>query len=310
MSAGFLDAARQGRNSAWRYLLGILLSLVCWFLGLFIVGIPLGLLVVGQVAISGKDLDSGQIGVQLEQALRDSAVLSYVLNSAPFLFLCIGIFIVVKTLHCRRFRTLISFDASICWRRLFSGFAVWFLIASIQTVIEFWLKPQDFVWSFHSANWLAFLPIALVLTPIQTSAEELLFRGYLLQGLGLIVRQPVVLALVSSLPFALVHFGNPEMQRGAGWVGMTYFALAVFLGLITLKDNRLELALGVHAANNLFIVLLVNSTDSVLRSPAILTQTTPTDPRVTFISLLIAIVVFYYLFFGRQQKGNQPGVER
>jgi membrane protease YdiL (CAAX protease family) len=78
----------------------------------------------------------------------------------------------------------------------------------------------------------------------------------------------------------------------------------MFLALITLKDDRLELALGVHAANNLFIVLLVNSQDSALRSPAIILQTVPTDPRITLLALLLMMGSFYLIVFGRQGKAR------
>jgi membrane protease YdiL (CAAX protease family) len=171
----------------------------------------------------------------------------------------------------------------------------------MQTSVEYGFSPDSFTWNFHPLQWLIFLPVALILTPIQTSAEEFLFRSYFMQGLSLWIRQPVILAIAVSLPFALVHFGNPEMSRGALWIGLTYFALAVFLALITLQDDRLELALGVHAANNLFIVLLVNTKDSALQSPSILLQTIPTDPRITLVALLVMIGVFYGIFVGRKR---------
>jgi hypothetical protein len=227
--------------------------------------------------------------------------LIYIFRNVPSLFLLGSLFIVIKGIHQRRFQTLITPNSSISWRRFFSGFFLWLLLATIQTLIEFLMQPQAFSWSFQPGQWLQFLPLALLLTPLQTTAEELFFRGYLLQGLGLLIRQPGVLAIAASMPFALVHFSNPEMDRGALWIGLTYFLLALFLTLLTLRDDRLELALGVHAANNLFIVLFVNSKDSILQTPALITQTMPADPRITFIGLLLGATVCYLLLFGHRQ---------
>jgi hypothetical protein len=106
-----------------------------------------------------------------------------------------------------------------------------------------------------------------------------------------------MLAIASSLPFAIAHFGNPEMSRGAAWIALSYLLMGIFLVLITLKDERLELALGVHAANNLFVVLVVNTQDSVLPTPALIMQQTPTDPRFTILALLSEIAIFYGLLF-------------
>lgn len=302
MSRNFLNVAKQGVRHGWSYLLGIAVSLGFWVAGFWFVKLPVHWLAEREARLKGDSLDPALIGIQIQQIIQDSVVLSYILTTAPFIFLCIGIFFVIKVLHRRKILTLVSADASFDPGRFLCGLLVWILLAGIQTSLEYSLAPQNFTWNFHPLRWLLFLPIALILTPIQTSAEEFLFRSYFLQGLGLLIRQPLVLAIAVSLPFALVHFSNPEMDRGALWIGLTYFALAMFLAVITLKDDRLELALGVHAANNLFIVLLVNTQDSALRSPAIILQTTPTDPKVTLVTLLIMLGTFYAIFFGRNRK--------
>lgn len=302
MSGSFLKAARQGMYHWWSYPLGVVVSLGFWAIGFRVIKMSTQHLIEREAVLKGDSLDPEITGLQAQQIIQDSAVLSYILTTAPFIFLCIGIFFVIKVLHQRQVLTLISADASFDQRRFLAGFFVWFLLACMQISFEYGLSPQSFTWNFHPLPWFSFLPIALILTPIQTSAEEFLFRSYLMQGLGLLIRQPFFLAIAVSLPFALVHFSNPEMDRGALWIGLTYFALAIFLALITLKDDRLELALGVHAANNLFIVLLVNTKDSALPSPAVILQTVPTDPRVTLVTLLIMIGTFYAIFFSKKRK--------
>ena len=58
----------------------------------------------------------------------------------------------------------------------------------------------------------------------------------------------------------------------------------------------MELALGMHAANNLFAALFANYTVTALPSPALFTIQT-LDPVYSLVSLVIGIIVFYILYF-------------
>lgn len=306
MSQSYLDVARQGRNSWWRYLLGILFILFLWLVvGSIVSLIVASMFVTRQFGQSGLDPQAfqQQFQQQLLLFLRTPSVGAYVAVNIPFIFFCLAILLVIIGLHRRSFRTLISADSSVSFQRLFRGFFVWFLISTILIPVDYLLNSQNYVFSFNPAQWFLLLPLALILTPLQTSAEEFFFRGYLLQGLGLLTRQRFVLIIVSSLLFAVPHFVNPEMQRGAVWLALLYFAFGVFLTVITLKDNRLELALGVHAANNLRF-LFISTKDSALPAPAIWILNDPGDPRLDLVVFLIQSAIFYYVFFGRKKTIN------
>jgi len=304
MSQNYLDVARQGNNSWWRYLLGIFFILFLWLVVGSIVS-----LIVGSIFLSIHLAQSGLNSEALQQPsqqqllsfFKTPSVGAYVTVNIPFIFFGLAIFLVVIGLHRRQFCTLISADSSVNFQRLFRGFLVWFLISTILIPVDYLLNSQNYVFSFNPGQWFLLFPLALVLTPLQTSAEEFFFRGYLLQGLGLLTRQRFVLIIVSSLLFAVPHFANPEMQRGAVWLALLYFAFGVFLTVITLKDNRLELALGVHAANNLR-VLFISTKDSALPAPAIWILNDPGDPRLDLVVFLVQSAIFYYVFFGRQKS--------
>jgi uncharacterized protein len=309
VSKSFLDAARQGKNHWWRYLLVIGLVELYWgVLGGFVtLGIAIFFLTISGQITQFDLLTSPALLEQIADFWQTPSIAVFITTTLPFLLLWIGIAIGIKRIHQRKFRTLISADTSIHLKRILAGFGVWSLIIVIPEIIFFLLDSSNYLWTFEPGNWLLFLPIALLLTPIQTSAEEFYFRGYLLQGLGLITRQPLILILVTSVLFAIPHFGNPEMQRGAVWVGLTYLTWGIFFATITLKDNRLELALGVHAANNIFSFLVVNTSDSVLPSPAILTLKDTGDPKLTLVFFLAQIAIFYYVFFGRRKQPTVAG---
>lgn len=287
MHHSYLDAARQGENRWWRYVLGVLIAQFCFqFVGIFAVLVLIyGLTMV----LPATSLES-----------IPQSIAAYVVVNFPFIFLALGTALVVEWLHHRPARSLISADTSIRFQRFWAGFWVWFLMLAVSQVVFYWLDPDSYQFALEPLRWLLFVPLALLLTPIQTAAEELFFRGYLLQGLGLINRHPLFLMSISSFLFVLPHLGNPEIQRGAVWVGVGYWVWGVFFAAITLKDDRLELAMGSHAANNLFAALFINSTDSVLPSPAVWTVE-PGDPRVSLLYQLAISAGFYYLFFGRRK---------
>ncbi|MDX2228744.1 MAG: CPBP family glutamic-type intramembrane protease [Leptolyngbyaceae cyanobacterium bins.349] len=295
----FLSSAEQGKNDVWRYFAAMLLATGLGLVGYLGVGLPMARAIARSTSIFEPIRLTPDLEEKLNPLSANSLEISYISTHVAYGFFCIGLWLAVKQLHQRKILTLISPDASFQWQRFGLGFGLWFALAAIQTGIEFLYNPAAFVWNFQPSAWFIFLPWALLLTPIQTSTEEFLFRGYLLQGLGLLSRQPILLTLMTSLPFAIAHFGNPEMARGAVWIGLTYLLMAAFLTLTTLQEDRLELALGIHAANNLFLVLIVNTPDAALPTPALVLQQAPTNPPFTFVALLIAIAIFYGVVFRR-----------
>jgi hypothetical protein len=139
--------------------------------------------------------------------------------------------------------------------------------------VSYAIAPEDFTVIFQPQAFFVFLPLVLLVTPVQTSAEELLCRGYLLQGIGS-HRGKWAGIVLSSVVFMGLHSLNPEVlsQEGAEAVAsvfLYYFMVGAFLAWLTVKDRTLELALGVHAAHNAATFLLVTSPESALPSPAI-----------------------------------------
>jgi hypothetical protein len=86
--------------------------------------------------------------------------------------------------------------------------------------------------------------------------------------------------LPSTVLFTLLHAGNPEFQADPRVAWVSYFVFGLVLAAATLRDGGMELALGAHAANNLFAFLLVDQVGSVGEAGAILTYLAP-DPTAT-----------------------------
>jgi membrane protease YdiL (CAAX protease family) len=287
----YLDAAELGKNDWWRYLLGTAFIL---FLTFIVGSLPLGLAIVLVVADG-----SAATGVHPETGmlLGISELVSFPLLMFSFVALLAGVVIAVPLFHRRPARSLVTPGHRIRWGRALQGALVWMALAALISLVEALVWPDRYQWALDLGRWLPFAALAALLIPIQTSAEELAFRGYLGQGLGRLTRNPWLLSAASGLLFALPHFFNPEVAVNF-WVVMGfYFVFGAGMMWFTLRDNGLELALGVHAGNNLFTALLANFEGSALQTPAIF-QASGFDPWYGLVSTLAALIVFYLIVFG------------
>jgi len=123
------------------------------------------------------------------------------------------------------------------------------------------------------------------------------FRGYVMQALGLLTRRPLVIAVLSSIAFTIPHLLNPEvLEHGAAIMAANYFAIGMLLATVTLRDGRLELAIGLHAVNNVFLALVANYEGSVLATESIFTAR-ELDPVYSLVTLIAGAVAFHWWIF-------------
>lgn len=284
----YLEVARQGRNEWWRYLLSLTLILFMWI----IVG-SLPTLILG--AISTFDSDPAT-GVSTQGLVGFNSLLVFIVLLGSFIPLFLTTLFAVRYIHGRPIRTLITASPSIRWGRLAAGFGVWIGLSTLMSLVEELLYPGRYEFTFQPATFFAFLIPAILLLGIQTSAEELFLRGYLMQGFGLVFRHGWVVALISAAVFAALHWSNPEVSVNATLLMLYYFSFGLFAALIILRDGGLELALGIHAANNLFSALLANYVGSAIQSPSIFTDRV-LDPVYGLVAPLIGMGLFYLIFF-------------
>lgn len=288
----FIDATEPGKNQAWRYIVGFLVILFFWlFLGSLPLLAAIFLAVVDGDPATGLDLTTGQLtgfGTLLG---------GYLLPNLAFPFFLAGLVLVVRVVHRRSVRSLVTPEETIAWRRIGQGFLVWGVLALVVTGVEIALYPASFRWNpVGVGRYLAFLVMALTFTPLQTTTEELFFRGYLLQAVGRLVRIPWVAAILNGVLFMIPHLANPEVSAGPVLLILYYFGMGAFFSWITLRDGTSELALGAHAANNLFVALLINFEGSALQTPS-LVMSDRLDPLFNLVSFVVMALVFYGLFF-------------
>ncbi|WP_420632154.1 CPBP family intramembrane glutamic endopeptidase [Candidatus Leptofilum sp.] len=297
----FLDQVRLGQTEWFRYFFGIVLILFFWFVlgGLFVL-VPAFWAVVD---------DNPETAVNLETGLVDGfdPLVNYIAANLTFVPLIIGVFVVVRFVHGRPFRTIITPAKKLNWRRLGQGFGLWLLLIALASGVEYLLNPEIYTIVLDARRFLFFVLFVLLLTPVQTTAEELLFRGYLLQMTGHLSRNFWVLAIINGILFMVPHLANPELAASAILLPLFYLSIGAFFAFITLRDNSAELAIGVHAANNLYAALFANYTNSALQTESIF-LVTELNPLYALLSFWAEAIIFYLVLF-RRNRQSEPVAE-
>lgn len=184
---------------------------------------------------------------------------------------------------------LINWSGDIRWQRIGVGFGVWFALSATSSGIGFALSPDAYRFTFSLSAFLPFLLVAIVLLPIQTSAEEFFFRGWLIRWS--VRRSKPAIVVISGAVFALPHIGNPEAQGHELAALAAWFVLGAGWAFASLRDGGIELALGAHLANNFFAILFVAYDNAALPTSAVVTT-----PELNIDGAAVAITILMTLF--------------
>ena len=283
----FLKQDTLNANPFWKYLLGSFIVIIFSIIG----QLPLSLFITAE-AISEAGGDPMIALRNLDKNLQLFLIL------IPFVFGFLGLYLVIKKLHNRNFISITTYRSNVDWRRIIHSFILWGSITIIFISADFFINSEDYQINFKFDKFFILLIIGFILIPIQTSLEELLFRGYLFQGFSLYFKRPWIGLFLTSFIFGCLHIFNPEVQKLGLGILIYYIGTGLFLGIITLMDEGIELALGFHAANNLITALLVTSSWTAFQTESILIDIS--DPSLvgeTIISMLILYPLFYIYMY-------------
>ncbi len=284
----FIQQAYKGDNQWWSYVLTIVLLIFGWqFIGVIPLVITAGYYAEDMEAFMNSAIDSfATLGIDSNLYL--------VLIIITFIGGILALFLGVKFIHKRKITTLITSREKVDWNRVFYAFSVWSSIVVIMIAISYFLAPEDFTWNFKPLPFFILILIAFLLLPFQTSMEELLFRGYLMQGFGTWFKKSFIALILTSVIFGLLHGLNPEVEK-LGWISMIYYiGTGLILGIFTLMDEGTELALGFHAANNITAAVLVTTNWTVFQTDALLIDNS--EPSLNW-EMFVPVFVLYPLVY-------------
>jgi uncharacterized protein len=293
----FLNNASPGKNNWWRYLSTIALSLVganliaAGFILVFI------LLYFFYGMLNGFDLRFGVVN------LLSNPFFLIILVGMSYAFSFLIFYLCIRFIHKRSLLSVITIKSRVNWGKIVKGAILWAVILAVFTVPSLIWSSGDYEFTFNPSSFLLLLVISLIAFPIQSSFEEVFFRGYLMQGIGLLSKKPVIPLIITSVTFGLLHFFNGTEISSSIFIVLYTTILGLMLGIIVLGENGIETAVGVHIANNLFVALLFNSKDSGLGDlPSVFTS--PPDNSLSGILVIIiaALIMITILFWNKKEN--------
>ena len=284
----FIEKARhEGRNDGHLYVIGTIAS----FLGGQLLGaIPLLILVFNKGIFDPNIMtDPSLLGISKNSFLC-LALLPFIVS-----FIFLGLFI--KFTHKKRILVSLTAFSSFNWSKLFFAFSLWLFISSIMDITGYLIEPSNYEFNTPGISFWLLLLISLVLIPIQTSFEELLFRSYLLQGIGMWKPYRAIPFLFTSILFGLMHIMNPEIGEYGYIVMWQYIGTGFLLGALVMLSDSMEFSLGMHAANNIYSSVLVGFKSSALSTDSLFyCKEMKVNAYTTTLSLFLMLVYGYIIW--------------
>ncbi len=273
----FIEQAYKGNNKLWRVMFTALLTS-----GIFIANFIMYFLSSKEQMKAAYDL------------MKDIPNnLSLIINLIPFVFLLGLLFLLVYIVNNRSVLSLTTSRSKVDYKRILFSFGLIVFISIIGFLVSFYIDNSNIVWNFKPLNFSILLIISLILFPFQIGLEEYLFRGYFMQQIGIAFRNRWFPLLFTSIAFGLLHSANPEVAEMGFGVMIFYIGTGLLLGVMTLMDEGMELALGFHFGNNLMVSLLLTSEFSALQTDALFKYTGVENTSGTLTEMIISIAITY-----------------
>ncbi|MFP2956295.1 CPBP family intramembrane glutamic endopeptidase [Myxococcus sp. 1LA] len=288
MSRVYLEQASRGRNQPWRY------GLTAVLLGLAVVlfQVPYSaflFMVAGRSDDPGFRFDPGA-GV-----VEGMPFPVFALGMLSFAVVIGALALGVRAVHRRPFSSLLGQEGGFRAGLFLKAAAGSFGVLCVATGVNVCVDRAAFTPNFEASRFLLAAALVLVLTPIQSAAEELLYRGWLMQGVYRLVPRPWVAVAVSSMLFWAAHLSNPEAAGAKVWSAGYYLAVGGLLAGVTLRTGRLEAAMGLHTGLNLCAFLVAAPTTTLFRPASLFLDVQPSSARDLAFVVLLAAGAFFAL---------------
>jgi len=273
----YIEQAYRGDNTTWKIIVTTILST-----GIFVANL------VFLLIMSPEDLQNAY-----DLAKNLPPIVNLISNLAPFVFLLLILITAVILLHKRSFVSLTTSRNKIDFTRIAFSASLIIGLTLIMFAVGYYIAPDELEWNFKPIKFLILVLVSLILFPFQIGFEEYLFRGYLMQQIGILVKNKWFPLLLTSILFGLLHSANPEVAE-MGFITMVlYIGFGLLMGIMTLMDDGLELALGFHFGNNLMAALLVTSDWSAIQADALFRNTAQSATGDMIIEMLLSVFITF-----------------
>ena len=229
-----------------------------------------------------------------------------------FLPVWFALALVLPLVHRRTPLALLGPSQLVNWQQFFTAAKVVLILAfGFEVLFQIPALLLDLpLYNAHMAldlpQWALWLLPMLLLLFVQIGAEELLFRGYLLQmirarggGFWLSIALP-------SLAFGLLHYSPATYGQNAFLVVAATTALGILLCKVTLRTGNLGAALGIHFANNLTVMFLLGIDGNMNGMALFSTKADLSSPLMSgnLILMIILMLAVYRIWTRRMDNAR------
>jgi len=187
------------------------------------------------------------------------------------------------------------------WKRFWFAFVIWgaFLIGNLLIAS---LSGQPIYFQPKWPSFFILTIISFLILPLQTTFEELFFRSFLHKVFSKLFKKGIVSVVLTGVLFGLMHGANPEVEKIGSVLLLFYIFTGVFLGLIVLMDDGLELSMGYHAVNNIFAALILTNDWQAFQTDALFVDKSPPAFGMENVLTLILIQPLLLYLFSKRYK--------
>lgn len=281
----------------WRTALGVLIIATAYAGGTY-------LLAMGAIKVAESiQLGAGYAMVfELATSSSKRAVLIALFSAVLMLP---GLWLVLRFLHHRSLRSVLAPTGRVHWgnyTRAMLFILAFGGIASIPVLLN-----AEFTQQLSLSQWLPWLAPALLLIFLQTATEELVFRGYLMQQLAARFHSRWVWWVLPAALFGALHYNTLTYGANAWLVVFAAFLTGLIFGDITARSGDLSIALGLHFANNLTVILLLGVPGQLSSLSLFLQKLNVRDVDVMRVEILFStgIMLAVYLVYLLVMRGRR-----
>ena len=287
----FLEQGNKGRNEIGRWVAMIIIVVI---VSQIVGAIPIQILISSKLS-ENPDLHPNPENFLDLAAYEIDPLTGFALMMIPFILGLFSLLILIKPIHGRSVRSLLTGNKDFRWKRFFWAAGIWFLLMAIYSIFATLSGYQNIKLQFDPKTLLILTGLSVLLLPLQTGFEEVFFRGYLMQGFSRILKFRWMPLLATSIIFGGLHIFNPEVKEFGLFISLSqYVWFGIIFGICVLMDDGIELAWGVHAMNNIFLAVFFTQDSSALQTPALF-RITAFNPLLDLIAFLILSTLFIYL---------------
>lgn len=249
----FLDAGREGRPSGWRFAASLATVIVLYIVATLALAIGVG----GLFPTVARGLFSDANALTSPGSFEASLVLLAIALGGLAMTIP-ALAIALRLFHRRRLSSIFGAERRIRLGAVAVGMAAAAATSLVSLPIAMGLGTVELEYQTPPPGWLLFAAAIALLVVFQASAEELVFRGYMLQWIGSRLRTPFAWALIPSVAFGLLHYSGGDGSSVWAYVAVT-LAFGLFAAALVWRTGGLSHAIGFHIANNWIALLAFES---------------------------------------------------